>query len=271
MQTDQIAFAAFTPDHLDGAVLLSRAAGWPHRREDWAMVLELSTGFVALDGDRVAGTTMLTRYGTDAATINLVIVDAALRGRGIGRRLLERALREAGDRTCRLVATQDGLKLYESLGFRAEGEIAQHHGILGAVPDIEGVDWTDLEAEAAALDQLATGMDRRRLIEALFREGRVASLGGAGFAAVRAFGRGAVAGPVVAATVADAQALLKFVFAACAGSFMRVDTPPDRGLGPFLVEHGLAPVDVAVAMRRGGSERRRAAVQTFALASQALG
>jgi GNAT superfamily N-acetyltransferase len=92
VHTGRIEFADFAPEHLHGAVLLSRQAGWPHRREDWPTVLALSAGFVALEGDRVAGTALVTRYGSEAATIHMVIVDTAMRGRGIGRRLMHFAL-----------------------------------------------------------------------------------------------------------------------------------------------------------------------------------
>jgi hypothetical protein len=44
MQTETIAFAPFEAHHLDGAVASSREAGWPHRKEDWAMIWSLSEG-----------------------------------------------------------------------------------------------------------------------------------------------------------------------------------------------------------------------------------
>ena len=270
MLTDQIAFSEFAPDHLEGALALSRAAQWPHRREDWAFVLRLSRGIVALEGERVVGTAMVTPFGQEAA-INLVIVDAALRGQGLGRRLMELALREVGERPCRLTATEDGMPLYRKLGFEAEGEIGQYQGVLPPTPSEAGVAWSEAAGEAAALDAEATGMDRSALIAALFRDGRVAALEGreAGFAALRPFGRGMVAGPVVAPSLAAAQRLLAFVFAA--GGFVRVDTPTERGLGPWLEAQGLQRVDIAIAMRRGGPRPPPAAIRTFALASQALG
>ena len=128
MTAQQITFETMTPEHLDGAVELSRQAKWPHRREDWELVQSVSQGIVALEDERVVATIMMTPYGDDAATINMVIVDAAMRGRGLGRKLMEEALAKAGERTCYLVATQEGLPLYERLGFVATGEIVQHQG-----------------------------------------------------------------------------------------------------------------------------------------------
>lgn len=278
MLTTSIELVAFTPEHLDGAMLLSRGAGWPHRREDWAMMLALSTGVVALDGDKVVGTTLVTRYGREAAAINMVIVDTTMRGRGIGRRLMDFALQASEGRECRLVATQEGLPLYEKLGFRAGGEILQHQGIPQPAVAPAGVDWAtaDDTAAIAMLDQAAFGADRGALVALLAERGRFAVLRKAGrpsgFAAIRAFGRGEVVGPVVATTDDDAGMLVSFLFAARPGAFLRVDTPHASGLAPWLTEQGLAHVGGGMAMRRGGhAPGQPAGVQTFALASQALG
>jgi predicted N-acetyltransferase YhbS len=277
MLTTSIELVDFTPEHLEGAMLLSRQAGWPHRREDWAMVLALSAGVVALDGDQVVGTTLVTRYGREAATINMVIVDTAMRGRGIGRRLMDFALQASESRDCRLVATQDGLPLYEQLGFRTSGKILQHQGVPRQAVAPADVDWAmaDDIAAIARLDRAAFGADRGALIGLLSEQGRLAVLRQerrlSGFAAIRAFGRGEVAGPVVAATADDARMLLSFLFATRPGAFLRVDTPQASGLAPWLAEQGLAHVGGGIAMRRGGHASGRAAgVQTFALASQAL-
>lgn len=134
MDQETIDLVAFDERHLDGAVLLSREAGWPHRREDWAMLLALSHGFVALRGDAVVGTAMLTPFADDCATVNMVIVAASMRGRGLGRKLMDAALQACGGRECRLTATADGLPLYEKLGFVATHEIRQHQGIPVSLP-----------------------------------------------------------------------------------------------------------------------------------------
>jgi GNAT superfamily N-acetyltransferase len=283
MQTAQIHLGTFAAHHIDGAVALSRQAGWPHRAEDWAMLLGLSQGTVALDGARVVGTAMVTPYGDTASTINMVMVDVAMRGQGLGRRLMAHSLEIAAGRECRLIATQDGLPLYEKLGFRATGGIAQHQGVVlpGRVTDQEtdwdGVTWCrpDQAAAFAAMDRAACGMDRSALIGDLFDAGRLASRQrdgrSVGFAALRRFGRGEVVGPVVAETADDARALLSFCFAARRGPFLRVDTPEASGLAPWLAARGLVAVGGGIAMRRDPCPDGPRHVQTFALASQALG
>ena len=65
--TETVSFEALTPALLEGAVTLSRAEGWPHRPEDWALILGLSRGIAALDGDRVIGTALATPFGPAGA------------------------------------------------------------------------------------------------------------------------------------------------------------------------------------------------------------
>ncbi|MBF2713460.1 GNAT family N-acetyltransferase [Agrobacterium vitis] len=281
MQASQIDIISFGPEHIDGAFLLSQQAQWPHRREDWAFVLSLSKGFVALEGNRVVGTAMATLYGETCATINMVIVDASMRGRGLGRKLMDMALNAADGRECRLVATQDGLPLYEKLGFVAAGEIIQHQGIVedGTIAN-SAISWADQDVaqELGTLDAAAFGADRSGLLSKLAETGKFAILRDAGritgYIALRPFGRGEVAGPVVAANQDDAKALLSFVFAARTGSFLRVDTAVATGLAPWLTLQGLVHVGGGVPMRRNAAQidpNESASVKTYALASQALG
>ncbi len=243
------------------------------------MLLQLSNGLVAVENDKVVATIFVTPYGDEVATINMVIVDESMRGRGIGRRIMQAALEIVGERECRLVATTDGLPLYESLGFRKNGAIVQHQGTLRACiapPMVEWATEADLE-EIVALDRVAYPADRSQLIQALFRAGRLAVLREAGalrgYAGWRPFGRGELCGPVIAETAHAAEDLLRFLFATRPGVFMRVDTGVETGLASFLTEHGLVHVGGGIPMRRAPSSASSPvpSVHTFALASQALG
>lgn len=273
------AIVRFSPEHLGGAVRLSRAAGWPHRPEDWQLALALSEGFVAIGGSgEVVGTILLTTCAPECATINMVIVDESLRGRGLGRRLMDAAVGLAGDLPLRLVATEDGLPLYEKLGFRATGTIVQHQGVVSQVaPPHATEDATAADIPSiATLDRIAFGADRSELIERLAAVGAFAVIrrGGrvAGFAAMRSFGRGEVVGPVVASDLADAETLISHYLSRRRGGFLRVDTAAETGLASWLAGRGLAHVGGGIAMARPpvGVLAARP-VTTFALANQALG
>lgn len=277
-------WVAFEPQHLKDALALSRQAQWPHRLEDWSLALAISQGMVAVDAEssQVVGSVLMTPYGDDAATINMVIVDEGWRGQGLGRRLMDHAMALAGDRPLRLVATSDGLPLYEKLGFREVGTVLQHQGEAGPVPPLATDDVTPAgtgdRAAIAALDRQAFGADRGPLLE------RFAGIGSftllrrngvpVGFAALRDFGRGQVIGPVVAPDADGAKALIGPIVAAHPGKFLRVDTTADTGLGPWLADCGLRPVGGGIAMRRPAPAAvppSTSPVSTFALASQAFG
>jgi GNAT superfamily N-acetyltransferase len=278
MTAEQISLEAMETEHLDGAVLLSREAGWPHRREDWELVLSVSEGIVALLDGRVVATTIMTPFGSDSAAINMVIVDAAMRGRGLGRRLMDAALERAGTRSCRLVATKEGLPLYEKLGFVAVGEIVQHQGKALKVVAPANVSWArdDDYEKICSLDRTASGLDRSRLMSVLRHAAQFAVVRDKGevaaFAGLRAFGRGLVVGPVVASSSQQAKDLIGFMLAHHEGDFVRLDTDLSTGLGPWLTEHGLVHVGGGIPMQRGSKlERAETSYRTYALVNQALG
>ena len=278
--TDPVRLADFEARHLDAAVLLSRAVGWPHRREDWALNLSLGRGVVALDGDEVVGAAVASFFGASHAAINLVIVDARRRGTGLGWRLTQRALDYCDGRETRLVATRDGLALYEKLGFAVTGRIAQHQAVAHVASEGSAVVWadaTDLPA-LVDLDRRATGMDRAALIERLAQIGRLALLRRdgdvVGFGSLRDFGRGVVVGPVAARCEATARMLIAFLLAQRPGEFLRVDVAAPDTFSPWLVTLGLPRTGSGYAMTRAGAtpaSARDASIRTYALASQALG
>lgn len=276
MPTETTDLSAFTARHVAGAARLSAAEGWPHRAEDWAALLALGRGLVALRGDAVAGTGLCFPFGPGAARLGMIIVDGTIRGQGLGRRLTEGLIALAGDRALSLCATADGLPLYERLGFEAAGEIRQHQGIAAPLPAAGAPDWA-AEADAeeiAALDRTASGMDRGALVRHLLGAGRIALHRPAGriegYAALRPFGRGHVAGPLVAPDAETARGLLAPLVAACAGTFLRVDTGADTGLSPWLAARGMPQTGGATAMQRGALPPAGDA-RIFAIASQALG
>ncbi|WP_417711161.1 GNAT family N-acetyltransferase [Roseibium aggregatum] len=280
MALTSIAFETMTPAHLDGALALSAQAGWPHRREDWEMGLSVSRGVVGIANDRVIATCLMTPYGEDGATINLVIVEPSMRRLGLGRRLMSEALTLAGNRTCYLVATQEGLPLYEKLGFVVNGAVVQHQGVVAHATAPEGVAWANPESfnHLVELDRTAYGHDRTVLMQELHGNAQFAVIHDEGevqaFAAIRFFGRGKVIGPVVARSDREARRLIDFLLAQNLGHFVRVDTNSATGLGPWLAGRGLAHAGGGIAMVLTSNQRKLTKPSrhwTYALASQALG
>ncbi|TMV90804.1 GNAT family N-acetyltransferase [Thioclava sp. BHET1] len=267
----------FRADHLEGALVLSRQAGWPHRLEDWQMSLEVSDGVVALRDGEVVGTALATRFD-DVAAINLIIVAQSLRGQGFGRRLMQDVLARAQGCEQRLCATADGLPLYEKLGFTATGEVFQHQGTAqapeapaDALPAVRRGGAADFEAFVAA-DHAAFGAQRRALLERIFARGSLLCTEG-GYACLRDFGRGTVLGPIVAESDEAAEALLIEAARICEGRFLRIDLPDTAtALRPRAQSLGLAPAGGGIAMIRHPKPAAPAAsYRSYALASQALG
>ena len=273
-----LTFATMQPEHLPCAVRLSADAGWPHREEDWRLILDISHGFVALQEGEVVATALATPFG-NAAMVNMVIVDASLRRKGIARAMMERVMAVADPASWHLVATDAGLPLYEAFGFRRTGKIVRYQGNVADVRSSGDACWGSTSDLAAVirLDKAASGMDRAAMYSALSKEARIAVLrrsdGIVGHAFVRDFGRGRVVGPVVASSVGAAQSLISFIMSEDAGALLRVDTGVHTGLGAWLERNGLS-ADAAggIVMQAGtvasGPTRP---VSVFALAAQALG
>lgn len=272
--SDEIILCPFSESHVEGALRLSREAGWPHRTEDWALTLAVSEGVVALQGGTVVGTTLCSRFG-DVATLNMIIVDHRLRSRGLGRQLMERAMAAAAGCEMRLVATVEGLPLYRKLGFEAVGEIVQHQGAVSEAPLPAVAVRAGRQADfpdVVRMDTDASGMAREALL------GRIATAGclflvDGGFALLRPFGRGHVLGPVVAREAAGARELIATAAATLPGGFLRIDMPAGQSTdcADLLDSLGLAPVGGGTVMTLRARPRPATPFQTYALVSQALG
>jgi hypothetical protein len=239
-------------------------------------------GIVAVNAnDVLQGVGLWWSFGDCFATLGMVIVSPIHQKSGIGRRLLESIMTAVGQRRVLLYATLDGLRLYESLGFVAKGDICIYQGVLprDAAPfeidaSIRPMTGSD-RATVRTLDRRATGEDRHNLLTALetVSQGFVAQRGGVigGYVLWRDFGRGKLVGPIVAESELTAIALGSAA-AVRAGGFVRLDIPATApGLASWLKGAGLPHVGSVKTMWRGSPSCGDSEIKVFSLASQAVG
>jgi hypothetical protein len=259
---------------------LSIGVRWPHRPEDWAMLIRVGHGVVAEDAiGRVVGSAMWWPMDPDLASIGMVITTPRLQEQGAARWLAQQIAGPIGGRDKVLNATRASLRLCLSFGFRSGPTVYQHQGIVGEAPDaVPGARPMVAADEAAvrALDAAALTAERRAVLDALLavscgtvveRDGEVA-----GFALCRRFGRGHVVGPVVAASEEDALALVAPHVAAHAGRFLRLDTREKEGpLRAYLEACGLSLFETGTSMSLGRDRVPKGPARIYGLASHSLG
>jgi GNAT superfamily N-acetyltransferase len=246
---------------------LKEQAGWNQMETDWRRCLALQPDgcFVAeFDGTPV-GTTTTCVFGT-LAWVAMVLVDPAMRRRGIGQALLDHALAfldDRGIRSVRLDATPLGRPLYEKRGFVEEYTLARYEGTAPSTPIEERVIAAQPEHREAVLklDREATGTDRKTLAEHLFAESpeewRVVLDGReiAGFTAARRGSRAWHIGPCAATTEVGAL-LLADALGRHAGQRVFVDIPVDHTIAIRTAERaGLAVQRPLFRMCRGPRPR----------------
>ncbi|MGX1788534.1 GNAT family N-acetyltransferase [Bosea sp. NPDC055332] len=261
---------------------LSRRVGWPHRREDWEFVIGLGHGVVGLREGQPVASALWWPYGESHATLGMIIVVPEEQGAGLGKRLMQDLLAQAGERTLMLNATAAGEALYARLGFKPCGGVRQQHGYvlavaapeLGAGERLRPATTADLPV-LERLDREASGLPRGPALAALLQCGECLILERAGqpvgFSILRAFGRGHVVGPVVAVDEADARRLIACWLHGRTGQFMRADLQLGSGLCEWLEQVGLAPAGDVTAMVRGDLPAAPGPARLHALINQALG
>ena len=251
---------------LSAAHQLSCQAGWNQTPADWQRLLawEPEGCFVlALDG-AIAGTVTTTRYGSRLAWIGMLLVDAALRRRGFGQRLLLHALSWLGDTGVGVVmldATPLGQPLYERLGFRPQCLLDRWQGVASAAVSgrrTSKLGPAGLSSALLDLDQRAFGLDRSRLLRDLQTAPKAQSIAiGAveatsGYVLLRPGSQCWHVGPLVAEDGDTAERLLQAALAALDGQPVEVDVPRLQAAQEIVRRAGLSPARPFVRMLRGG-------------------
>jgi GNAT superfamily N-acetyltransferase len=269
-------------DDLKSCAALSVDRGWWPERAKWSLLLAASEayGVDAPDGQGLAGTVVLTRWGADRAAIGMMLIASRYGGRGLGRALMEHALHAAGEGTAvSLHATDAGRPLYDKLGFKPVRRSVAFRGQFRVGPQANNGRKSEARAEAAGspgnvraateadlpailtLDRAAYGADRERILTRLpaFADRIVvlqASEGIVGYAAAWRTEPFMVIGPLMAPDGAAARRLITEL-AAHSTVAVRLDLDPDRSELPgWARARGLEPTERTVVMTRGDQAPR---------------
>jgi GNAT superfamily N-acetyltransferase len=246
---------------------LAESRSWPREPPKWALLHDVGRlfGVDAPDGDGLAAAAALVTFDA-VASISMVLVAARYERRGLGRAITARAIAAAGDRVVWLHTSKFGRRLYESMGFIADGGSQGHVGRFADDGGPAAPPATDFE-EIVRLDRLAQGADRRPLLDRL---GTPHAVDG-GFAFGTDIGHATAIGPVVAESEEQAKALIRGVAQAAPGE-VRVD--PDLrfpGLAEWLRERGLVPTAPAPRLVLGGRRLPGDPGRRFAAFTRAAG
>ncbi|MFG3192503.1 GNAT family N-acetyltransferase [Streptomyces omiyaensis] len=270
------------PTDLLACADLSENRGWLREEHKWGLLLTAGTGYGIddPDGDGLLACCVVTSYGPGLAAIGMVLVAQRHARRGVGRRLMEHVLAEAGETPLTLYATANGQPLYAGLGFTEIGRSAMLKGHFSAdavTPPIPVRPATadDLQ-EVLRLDREIFGLDRTPLLTRLpaFADHlRVAVEDGTitGFAAAWPNMDTHVVGPLIARDTATAQALVASLAEATERPLRTDVDVRHTELVSWLTENGLAPVVTNAVMIRSLPDLPGDATRRFAPLTVAAG
>jgi GNAT superfamily N-acetyltransferase len=174
-----IRIRTMTAADIELGMRLKTHAGWNQVPADWWRMLVMQPGgcFVAeLDG--VPTGTAVACVFDKIAWIAMVLVDASVRGRGIGKALMQHALDFADSQrvlSVRLDATPLGQPLYEKLGFVPQYSLTRFAGHVSDAPVDQGAGEIALAqpwdaGRILALDLEVTQTDRSKFLLRLLQE-----------------------------------------------------------------------------------------------------
>jgi GNAT superfamily N-acetyltransferase len=219
-RSDALSLVALTRADVAGGLALSAASGWNQTADDWELFIAqgYAIGFRTASGGLVATVAAIV-YGGALGWISMVLVDAEWRHRGLASLLLEGCVKrlQAAHVTPVLDATPAGEPVYRHLGFRAGFELERWERSTPGGADAAAFDADVRRAELAdfdtiaALDQAASGIGRRPLLQAFFArpDTRVLIAGDqSGYVFTRAGRIATQVGPLAARDVDSATALL---------------------------------------------------------------
>lgn len=244
MPTEPLTVAELTPAAMAGCLALSGEAGWNQSAEDWDLFFRHGTVFGIEASGRLATSGAVLPYPSGGfGWVSMVLVAAAMRGRGLGTRILHRcieALEGAG--LCPVLdATPAGERIYRPLGFRTQFGLTRWRGRGGG--DAPSGTRALAGDVPLALDVAVFGADRRALLTELRHRApaRAFALDDRGFVLARPGRTALQIGPLVAESEADATRLLDAALAAAPGPVLLDLADRWTGLAAHLRARGFAP------------------------------
>jgi creatinine amidohydrolase/Fe(II)-dependent formamide hydrolase-like protein/GNAT superfamily N-acetyltransferase len=273
------------PWDLEDGFRLARLAGWNQLIEDWRLVQALSPDghFAACRNGALVGTTATVSYEGRVSWVAMVLVDPAMRRRGIATLMMQAALdRLASCGDVKLDATPAGRAVYLKLGFRDECELnrlaaASVPALPAPGPGIRPMTPADLPA-VTALDARVFGVPRGDLLARL-----LAMTPGYAFVAEEARGltgfclgrHGAAAeyaGPVSAESEDTARQLAAAVFGKMRGRAAYIDVFASQpGWQGWLKSLGFAEQRMFTRMGKGPNAHPGKPESRFAIAGPEFG
>ena len=252
---------------LPAIVMLAGDRGWSPEESKWRLIFAVSEVYGVDDpAGGLAGTVVLTRYGSGLATVGMMLVASRHGRQGLGRRLMRHVLEAAEGAVVYLTATEEGRPLYGQLGFRAIDTSTSYIGIFDtsqpdgaaqrvASPSPRPVTAARLGA-LAELDVDVFGADRRRVLaELLTFADRFVECGEpvSGYGAAWTNGDIAMIGPLVATDATDATTLITSLANGRTGP-IRLDVAGRHSdLARWARAHGLSASGATTLMVHGGS------------------
>ena len=292
--SEALSLVALTLADVAGGMVLSTHAGWNQTADDWAFFIQHghALGFKTASGVLIATAAALA-YGGGLGWVSMVLVSPDWRHRGLASLLVDTCVKRLQALHVRPVldATPAGQPVYRHLGFnvgfefeRWEGQVAPDTSASSFGTDPSALDARDAGAiriadpsdldTIAALDQAATGIGRRPLLQdMLARPGTAAWIArdGSGFAMVRDGHRATQLGPLAAADPVQAIALLGSALRGRAGALF-LDVPVRwRELAAWLEARRFARQRPFARMALGAAAPFACSDRLFALAGPEFG
>lgn len=285
----RLCLRVMTEADLTFADSLRGIVGWNQTIRDWKRLLacEPRGCFIAEWDGAPVGTATTTRYGAELAWIGMLLVNPDVRGRGVGRALLEHCLDHLrGTRCVKLDATPLGKTLYDKLGFQVEWPLTRWEGkdrndaLPAALHDPKVIlPWDRASlSKINSLDSRVFGVCRTAMLDRLAAESSVAleaateSGGLNGYGLLRAGSKASYLGPVVAETSAVGGALIGALLDQEKGRPIYWDVPDVNGAAASLAKQlGFAPQRHLIRMFVGTNGHPGDPKRCFGIADPSIG